>query len=121
MKKITFFLISGLMLCPYSSIGAGFSCDIEGKTHVEATICNSSDLSELDSQMSDAYFQLLNTAGVNKSVLKKAQRNWLKSREKRCFGKSELNTSPEQCLFQLYQSRISELLRHPLAGSDLPD
>lgn len=121
MKKIIFFLISGLMLCPYSSIGAGFNCDIDGKTHVEATICNNSHLSELDSQMSGAYFQLLNTAGVKKSVLKKAQLNWLKSREKRCFGNRELNTSPEQCLFKLYQSRISELLGHPLAGSDLPD
>lgn len=119
MKKIVFISLS-VVLYPLINVGAGFDCN-EAKTHVETTICSHTYLSELDSQMADAYFQLLNTSRINKSELKKSQRFWLKSREKLCFEENKLNTSSVQCLSKLYESRIRELLAHPLSGSDLPD
>lgn len=119
MKKIVFITLNAV-LYPLISVGAGFNCN-EAKTHVETTICHHSYLSELDSQMADAYFQLLNTSRVNKSELKKSQKSWLKSRETLCFEENKLNTSSVECLSKLYESRISELLAHPLSGSDLPD
>lgn len=121
MKNKKFILIIGLLICTPTSFGASFNCNMVGKTRVETAICSNAALSRLDSEMSDAYFQLLNTPKVNKSALKKTQRSWLTSRKKLCFEENELNQSPEQCLSKLYQSRISALLSHPLAGSDLPD
>ena len=84
---------------PQSSNEASFDCKKAG-TLVEQAICSDPLLSSLDGLLAITYKKALKNSSDN-SVLRTAQRSWIKSKRNPCK-----NT---KCLKQAYTSRISEL------------
>ncbi|OGP53233.1 MAG: hypothetical protein A2Y65_09155 [Deltaproteobacteria bacterium RBG_13_52_11] len=82
-----------------TSHSAGFDCSKAG-TRVEKLICQDTELSELDSRMSDAYEQALMHTN-EPSQLKEQQRRWLRDTRDRC--------SDPSCLKSAYTQRIGQL------------
>ncbi len=78
---------------------AGFDCD-KAKTKIELTICEKSELSDLDSQMMQLYDSTLaNAKSIN--LLKSDQKLWLKNIRNNCPN--------SDCLISMYHKRIEEL------------
>ena len=92
-------LIAALLLVATASHSAGFDCG-KASTKVEKLICQDTELSELDSRMSDVYEQAL-TRTNEASQLKEQQRRWLRDVRNQC---SDLS-----CLKSTYTQRIEQL------------
>ena len=99
-KKLVFILlmVGGFSPFVYS---ASFDCSKAG-TDVEHLICDNTELSLLDEQLSDRYKKALEDES-SKSELKKKQFTWLKNRNK-CKDKL--------CLIKSYQAKISLLEKY---------
>ncbi len=87
---------------PASAANPTFSCS-GNLTSTERAICNSSELSRLDRQMSSEYFGQLDqqTSAGARRELKNAQRNWLRDRNS-CGGSVS-------CIRGEYQQWIEQL------------
>lgn len=89
-----------------ASFGAGFDCG-KASTPIEKMICSDSQLSELDSLMTEAYGIAMKDSGDPDS-LKAEQRSWLTAKRNRC---------PDvECLKQSYHERIAQLLSTSATG-----
>ena len=83
------------------AIGPSFPCE-KTVTSNEQLICKSSRLSELDYDIGHFYSQRIKSLNGNQAAqLRKAQRSWLKTRDRSC---SDIN-----CLEKMYEKRIAEL------------
>ena len=91
--------ITMLLLVPMAAETAGFDCG-KASTKIEKLICQNTELSKLDSKMSQSYEQALidNNGSL---VLKEQQRRWLRDIRNRC--------SDSSCLESAYMQRIFEL------------
>lgn len=98
-KLISFLIPTLLFITGMSAQAASFDC-AKASTSVEKTICADSQLSELDSQLMQAYKNSLSsTADAN--LLKSQQINWLLNTRNKC-------TEPT-CIQQVYKERIAVL------------
>ncbi|HVO65185.1 MAG TPA: SBBP repeat-containing protein [Syntrophales bacterium] len=102
--KIMIWLTAGAMgvLVVSSVLAASFSCE-KASSLQEKLICNDSELSRLDDELSAIYKKVLADA-PNKDQFKKLQRNWLTDVRNKC--------SNRECLNQAYKTRIG-LLNKP--------
>ena len=92
------FLISSLSFSIYSQ-AASFDC-AKAITKIENSICASSVLSKLDSELANIYdVEIL--VNPNPSGVKTAQRAWLRETRNKC--------PDENCLITVYQQRIAAL------------
>ncbi|BBL73695.1 lysozyme inhibitor LprI family protein [Methylomagnum ishizawai] len=82
-----------------TSIAASFDC-VKAGTQVEKLICNHSQLSALDEQLSEIYRTNLAKSG-NSASLTQDQRSWLKTQRNSCAN--------IDCLKQAYTQRIGVL------------
>ena len=97
---------AALILCSLiagSSLAASYDC-AKASTWVEQAICDSPQLSELDSELGEQYLDLRRQAKrldqVRYRRLQREQKAWLRTRN-RCTNLT--------CLYDLYQQRIGEL------------
>ncbi|MDR1037609.1 MAG: lysozyme inhibitor LprI family protein [Deltaproteobacteria bacterium] len=81
-----------------------FDCS-KASSSVEITICNNSNLSRLDRQMSDLYNEARRSPYIDNKELLSVQRSWWRQRESQC-GRSRRAVD---CLEQMYYDRINEL------------
>lgn len=82
-----------------SNYRPSFSCD--GKlTKNESLICDSQELSKLDSEMATAYKSALNQAEFDPAIIRNEQRAWRKKRDAECHD--------EKCLIESYNNRLNE-------------
>jgi uncharacterized protein len=88
-----------LLIVPVHLYGASFDC-AKASTRTEKTICTDQQLSDLDDLLMISYTKALSRES-DKSPLKTAQRNWLKSVRNICQDKT--------CLGKAYTSRLAEL------------
>ncbi|UHM89769.1 lysozyme inhibitor LprI family protein [Rahnella victoriana] len=95
-------LLCGLTPLAY---GASFDCE-KASGFIELTICSTPSLSDMDSQLSKLYGQVLEQQPQNKALLRKSQLSWLKD----VRGKA----TTIQTLQSAYQARILDL--HTLLG-----
>ena len=97
---------AALILCSLiagSSLAASYDCT-KASTWVEQAICDSPQLSELDSELGEQYLDLRRQAKrldqVRYRRLQREQKAWLRTRN-RCTNLT--------CLYDRYQQRIGEL------------
>lgn len=88
-----------------AAYAASFDCTA-ARSPIEHAICNDTQLSELDSELDDAYRTALKGQGDAADQLKVAQRVWLKSRVS--AGQIDLDS-----LKNMYRERIAELTAMP--------
>lgn len=101
-KKCCLTMMSILMACSHGLFAASFPC-AKAKTATEKAICDNTQLNDLDDQLGQYYTQLIKALPNDQvAQLKKAQKTWLKTRDKACVADT-------LCLFQHYQKRIAEL------------
>ena len=102
--KIMIWLTAGAMgvLVVSSALAASFSCE-KASSLQEKLICNDSELSRLDDELSALYKKVLADA-PNKDQFKKLQKQWLTDVRNKC--------SNRECLNQAYKTRIG-LLNKP--------
>lgn len=92
------FLISALSFSIYSQ-AASFDC-AKATTKIENSICASSVLSKLDSELANIY-DVETLVNPNPSGVKTVQRAWLRETRNKC--------PDENCLITVYQQRIAAL------------
>lgn len=89
-----------LLLClAGSSIAASFDCT-KASSRVDKAICNSPQISQLDSELDVAYKKVLAVTNEPEAA-KLAQRSWLKENRNSC--------DTETCFITVYQQRIASL------------
>ncbi len=101
MKIIPATLLLAFVLAPLTAQAQSFNCRYASRPD-EVLICQSSELSQLDSRMSGMYFRLRNQLGGNARYrLEADQKNWLAGRMScgRDYG----------CIASSYHRRISQL------------
>lgn len=101
------FVAVSIFLCSLSE-AASFNCQL-ARTNVERTICNDSQLSLRDSELSAIYKNALSNTTDKESILLQ-QRNWLKKVRNTCT-----NTP---CLTEAYATRAAELGFHKQADNE---
>jgi uncharacterized protein len=94
-----YLIVIGLLIIPLFSHGASFDC-ARSSTWTEKAICSDQQLSDLDDLLMASYSKALGRE-ADKTPLKTAQRDWLKSVRNACQDKT--------CLSQAYTSRLAEL------------
>jgi uncharacterized protein len=100
LKRLGLLLLFLCLVLESSSFGAGFDCG-KASTFVEKTICSDSQLSELDSLMTEAYGIAMKDSG-DPEALKAEQRSWLSNKRNRCRD--------IVCLRESYNDRITQLI-----------
>lgn len=89
-----------ILFCALPLNAASYDCSLSSLTPIEKEICNDSELSKFDEEISLLYKK---AKYFNKKFSKKSQRKWIKERNT-CSGK-ELN----DCLSQSYRQRIVDM------------
>jgi uncharacterized protein len=108
LKQITWIILGWLILMT-TAWAAGFDC-AKANSKTEKMICESPDLSELDSKMSEKFNKsLAQNEAKSENILK--QRQWLKKVRNVCQNK--------QCLKTAYQVRLEELTNRQAQGGKL--
>jgi uncharacterized protein len=103
MRTVRFFCILCIAVFPFAAQAQSFDCRTAGRSD-ERAICDNQDLAELDIQMSNSYFRLLNSLGESaRARLRSEQAEWLNERQER--------GSNQRCLRSKYQQRINELAK----------
>jgi uncharacterized protein YecT (DUF1311 family) len=92
----------GCLTIAQHTYAASFDC-AKARTNVEKAICADAELSKQDERMAALYGEVLK-ASSNNSVLKKAQREWLKYRQT-CFTPA-YKQKENFCLSDRYRSHI---------------
>jgi uncharacterized protein len=102
MRTIRLIWLLCIAVLPFAAQAQSFDCRAAGRSD-ERAICANEDLSELDIQMSNAYFRLLNSLSESAHAqLHSEQAEWLSERQE-CG-------SNLRCLRSKYQERIKELV-----------
>ncbi len=89
-----------ILFCSLPLNAASYDCALSSLTSIEKEICNDSELSKFDDEISLLYKKV---KYFNKKFSKKSQRKWIKKRNS-CSGKG-LN----DCLSQSYRQRIVDM------------
>ena len=101
-------LLSGVVSASSAQAEAvpSFDCSKSKAGSIEALICDTEELSQLDFVLSKVYGEALTVDSelVTPSTLKAEQRGWIKGRDE-CWKESDR----KECVRNLYQRRIAEL------------
>jgi uncharacterized protein len=102
MRAVRLIWLLCIAVLPFAAQAQTFDCRAAGRSD-ERAICSNEDLAELDIQMSNAYFRLLNgLSETARAQLHSEQAEWLSERQD-CG-------SNLRCLRSKYQERIKELV-----------
>jgi uncharacterized protein len=109
-------------LLPTAAIAQSFDC---GQAHdaVERTICGSSRLRQLDSELARSYAGALRRDAERADSVRQAQRSWSKLRSA-CMASAHTQSGPsgdpEQCLADTYANRLAALTPVPASSATPP-